>query len=101
MFGDMMDKLQQMKQMMDEAKQRLDTITLTAEAENGAVKIIISGNRQVKDIKISEDVMHDKEALEELLVVAMNRAIEQADKVNEAEMGSSAKTFLPGGFPGF
>ena len=96
MLDDMMGKLQQMKQFMDESKQRLENITVTGEAENGAIKITINGNRVVKDITINEDLLKDKEELQEILVVAMNRAIDEATKINEAEMAGSAKSFWPG-----
>lgn len=96
MFGsNMMEKLQQMQQQAEESKKRLDTITVSGEAENGKIKIDITGNRKVKSIQIDESVMADKEGLEELLLIAMNRAIENADKVNESEMRSTAMNFLP------
>lgn len=99
MFGNnMMSKLGEMKQRMEESKARLDHITVEGEAYEGAVKVIATGNRTIKDVQISDKLMHDRTELEDMLVLAMNRAIEQADRVNEAEMQGTAKDFLPPGF---
>lgn len=98
MFGDMMNKLQGMQQQVEEIKKRLDTITVQGEAEGIVVKI--SGNRKISDITIPTDLMEDKEALEDLLIIATNRAIEVASNLNDTEMASSAKGMLPPGFPG-
>lgn len=91
-----MGKLQEMKQKVEETKKRLDSVSVFGEAENGAVKAEVTANRKVKSIQISESVMADKEQLEDLLVIALNRALEQADKINEFEMADAAKGLLPG-----
>jgi nucleoid-associated protein EbfC len=96
MFGDMMGKLQEMKQKMDETKKRLDSITVMADSANGAIKVTASGNREIKNISIKAEMLSgEKEELEDMLLVAVNRALEQAEKVNEAEMQGAAKGFLP------
>lgn len=96
MFGDMMGKLQDMKQKMEETKKRLDTITLEGEAGNNAVKVRVNGNRQIKSVEISPELFSaDKEEVEDLLVIAINRALEKAEKVNEAEMAGAAKGIMP------
>jgi DNA-binding YbaB/EbfC family protein len=96
MFGNnMMEKLQEMQKQAEESKQRLDKISVIGEAENGKVQIEITGNRKVKSIRVDATLVNDKEQLEDVLLVAMNRAIEQADKVNEAEMRSAAMNFMP------
>ncbi|MDP4267386.1 MAG: YbaB/EbfC family nucleoid-associated protein [Bacteroidota bacterium] len=101
MFGDMMSKLKDAQKTMEETKKRLDTIYVDAEAENGKVKVTANGNKKIKDIVISEELLkeNDKQALEDILVVAVNRALEKAEKVSEAEMQGIAKGILPN-FPG-
>lgn len=92
----MMGKLQEMKQRVEETKKRLDTITIRGEAGDGAIIVIANGNREIKDIKINDELLNsDKEELTELLIVALNRALEQAEKINESEMQGAAKGFLP------
>ena len=97
MFGDMMGKLQEMQQKMEESKKKLDSITLEAEAGGGAVKVTITGNREIKNISISEELHKgDKEELEEVLAVAVNRALAEANNVHESEMRNSASGLFPG-----
>lgn len=97
MFGDMMGKLQEMKQKMEESKARLNNITVQGESPNGLVQVTVNGNRRVKSIEIKQELLNenDKEQLEDFLIIALNKAIEQADKVNETEMGSAAQGMLP------
>ena len=98
MFGKgMMEKLQAMQGRMEEIKNRLETIVVRGEAENGKIIVQINGNRKVKDIQLDPELLTgDKEQLEELLAVAVNRAIEQADNVNNSEMQSAAMGMMPG-----
>ncbi|HET6243631.1 MAG: YbaB/EbfC family nucleoid-associated protein [Bacteroidetes bacterium] len=96
MFGDMMGKLQEMKQKVEETKQRLDTITVIGESGNGRVKVTANGNKKVVNITLLDQVLKgDKEELEDLLLIAVNRALEQSEKVYEAEMQGATKGFLP------
>lgn len=98
MFGNMMGKLQEMQQKSEEIKKRLDTISVQGEAENGKIKVISTGNRKITSVEISDELMQDgdKEQIEELCTLAINRALEQAEKVYEAEMKDVAKGMLPG-----
>lgn len=98
-LGDMMGKLQEMKQKTEEIKAKLDTTILKVDGAGGDIKIEINGNRQIKKLEIASALQHgDKEELEEQLLVALNRALEKAEAVNESEMKSVAAGMLPGIF---
>jgi DNA-binding YbaB/EbfC family protein len=94
----MLDKLMEMKKRMDEVKTRLDTIVVSGEADQGNVKVNMNGNRKVLDVKLNLSFLNqeDAEQLEELLQLAINRALEQSERVNESEMKSVAGSMLPG-----
>ena len=98
MFGNMMGKLQEMQQKTEEIKKRLDTINVKGDAENGLVTVTSTGNRKITAIQISDELMkeNDKEQIEDLCILAVNRALEQAEKVYETEMKDVAKGMLPG-----
>lgn len=100
MFDKLMNNLGPMKEAMDTAKKKLDTISVKGEAEDGLVRVYVNGNRRVTDIHISPSLMTDgdKDAIEELLQVALNKALESADGVNEMEMANAAKGMMPGMF---
>jgi hypothetical protein len=97
-MGNMMDQLKEMQQKSEEVKKRLDTISVSEDSENGLVKVNCTANRKITSITISEDLMKeaDKEQIEDLTILAVNRALEKAEKVAEAEMAGVAKGMLPG-----
>lgn len=98
MFGGMMGKLQEMKQKSEEVKARLETISVQGEAEQGKVVVQASASRKIQSITIATGLIEqgDKEQIEELCLLAVNRALEKAEKIAEAEMAGVAKGFLPG-----
>jgi len=94
----MFDKLFEAKQKAEEVKKRLDGITVTGSAEGGKITVTASGNKAVRSISIDEDFLKsaDKEELEELIVVAVNKALEQAESVNQSEMAALSQQMLGG-----
>ena len=91
----MMAKLKEAQAKIEETKNRLNTIMVDGEAGNGMVVVTVTANREVKNIAIDEDLLDDKEALEDYLIIALNKAIEKANGINEAEMAAAAKGGLP------
>lgn len=94
--GNMMKKMQEMQAQVEESKKRLDAITVEGEAMEGKIKVRLTGNRKLVGIEIADNMMNDKEELEDMLAVAFNRALEKADNVNESEMRSAASGLIPG-----
>ncbi len=98
MFGDMegmMAKLKEAQAKIEETKARLNTVMVDGESGNGAVVVTVTGNREVKNIAIDDELLEDKEALEDYLIIALNKAILKANEINEAEMAAAAKDGLP------
>ena len=92
-----MGRLKEMKQAAEEIKERLEATELRSEGAGGDIKIVITGMRRIRSIEISAALQHgNKQELEEHLAVAMNRAIDAADKLNEEEMKKAAGGLLPG-----
>lgn len=93
----MLSKLSAMKQLADESKSKLDNLTVEGESGSGLVVITLTGNRALKSIKINADIkLMDTEDLEDLLSVALKRAMDKANELNEKEVMSSAKNIFPG-----
>ncbi|MBT2160718.1 YbaB/EbfC family nucleoid-associated protein [Zobellia barbeyronii] len=98
MFGDMMGmmgKLKETQQKVEATKKRLDTVTLEESSSEDLVKVIITANREVKQIIIDDSLLEDKEQLEDFLIMTVNKAIAKATQVNEAELGAVAKEGMP------
>ena len=93
-----MNQMQQLQEKMEEMQQKLDDIEVTGEAENGLVKVTMTANREVKSITLADSLMEDgdKEQIEDLTTVAMNRALKNAEAKSEEEMRNLAGGMLPG-----
>ena len=98
MFGDlmgMMGKLQEAQKKIEETKKRLDTVLVDEQSNDGLLKVTLTANRQIRAITIDDSLLEDKEQLEDYLVLTLNKAIEKATAVNEAELGAVAKEGMP------
>lgn len=98
MFGsDMFEKLSAMKKMADESKARLDTISVEGESGGGLIRIELTGNRALKSVIVNGDhTQMTKDDLEDLISVALSRALEKANEINEQEVMNSARNAFPG-----
>jgi nucleoid-associated protein EbfC len=94
----MFDKLFEAQQKAGEVKKRLDAITVSGTAEGGNISVTANGNKTILSININDDFFKnaDREELEELLVVAVNKALEQADNVSQSEMSALTKDMFGG-----
>lgn len=98
MFGDlmgMMGKLKETQQKIEETKKRLDSVLIDEQSNDGLLKVTLTANRTVKSIEIDDSLLEDKEQLEDYMVLVMNKAIQKATAVNEAELGAVAKDGMP------
>ncbi len=90
----------QAQQKAGEIKQRLDGITVSGSAEGGKITVTANANKVVQSVTIDEELFKDgdKEQLEELLVIAINKAMQQADNVSQSEMAAMTKDMFGGLF---
>ncbi|GAB5400037.1 MAG: YbaB/EbfC family nucleoid-associated protein [Aureisphaera sp.] len=98
MFGDlmgMMGKLKETQEKVEATKQRLNTVLLDESSSDGLLKVTITANRGIKAIEIDNSLLEDKEQLEDYLILTLNKAIENASKVHETEIGAVAKEGMP------
>jgi len=98
MFGDlmgMMGKLKETQQKIEETKKRLDSVLIDEQSNDGLLKVTLTANRKITSVEINESLLLDKEQLEDYLILTLNKAIEKATNVNEAELGAVAKDGMP------
>ncbi len=91
----MMGKLKEAQKKVEETKKRLDTVLIDEESSDNKLKVTITANREIKTIEIHDELLEDKEQLEDYLVLTINKAIQKASKINEAELAAAAKDGLP------
>jgi len=98
MFGDMMGmmgKLKETQEKVEATKKRMDTVLIDEESQDGLLKVTITANRSIKNIEVSEELLKDKEQLEDYLVLTLNKAIEKATQINDTEIAAVAKEGMP------
>jgi DNA-binding YbaB/EbfC family protein len=91
----MMGKLRATQQKIEDTKQRLNTVLIDEQSTDGTLKVTLTANRTIKSIAIDDSLLEDKDQLEDYLIVVLNKAIEKATKVNEAELDAVAKMDMP------
>jgi hypothetical protein len=95
MFGDMMNKLQETQKKVEETKERLKSVSLQESTTDDLLKITISAAREIKQIEIADELLEDKEQLEDYLILTLNKAIQKANDMHEAEIAAVAKQGMP------
>ncbi|MCB2204858.1 YbaB/EbfC family nucleoid-associated protein [bacterium] len=94
---DMMARVQELQSRMAEAQQKLRDLETTAEVGGGMVRVTMNGKQEVRKISIEKSVVtpDDVELLEDLILSAVNKAIDQSQKMAKEEMGSATSGLLP------
>ncbi|SFC30355.1 hypothetical protein SAMN05421747_10814 [Parapedobacter composti] len=92
----MFDKLFEARQKAEEIKKRMDQTIVTGEAEGGVIKVTATANKEVTNVFIDQVFLSkaDKEEIEELLAVAINHAMRQADSISQAEAQAITRDLL-------
>ena len=88
-MNNLMKQAQKMQKQMMEKQEELQAQTLEMTSGGGAVKVVITGKKEIQELKINPDVVDpdDVEMLEDLIISAVNEAIRQVEEMYNAEMG--------------
>ncbi|MGN0243847.1 MAG: YbaB/EbfC family nucleoid-associated protein [Lachnospiraceae bacterium] len=99
-MNNLMKQAQKMQKQMEETTKELEAAEYTGTAGGGVVEVVVSGKKEVKSVKLSEEVVDpdDIEMLEDLIVAATNEALRQMEEATASRM-SSITGGLGGGFP--
>ncbi|HEX6386509.1 MAG TPA: YbaB/EbfC family nucleoid-associated protein [Anaerolineae bacterium] len=86
--SNMLAQMQQMQQQMAEAQEALANETVTVTAGGGAISVMITGHQRVQSIEINPELVDpdEVELLQDLLVAAVNAAIEQSQTMAAERM---------------
>ena len=92
----LMKQAQSLQKDMMKAKEEIDNMTFTG--NSSFITVAVKGDKTVEKVTINNDdiTIDDKEMLEDMLVVALNDAFKQIDKVTEEKMGKF-NSMMPGG----
>lgn len=90
--GGMLQQLQRLQQQMAEAQERLAQETVTATAGGGAVKIVMTGDQRCQSVEIDPELLKDADAemLQDLILTAVNLALDKSRELQAQVMGPLA-----------
>jgi DNA-binding protein YbaB len=91
----MMGKLKATQQKIEDTKKRLDTVLIDEQSADGLLKVTLTANSKIKSVVIADTLLEDKCQLEDYLIVVMNKAIEKAASVNQAELDAVTRVDMP------
>ncbi|MCF6270236.1 MAG: YbaB/EbfC family nucleoid-associated protein [Melioribacteraceae bacterium] len=101
----MMKQVQKMQAEMEKVQNELENKVVTEESGGGMVKATANGKKGIVSIEIDNEIIEsgDKEMIEDLVVAAVNKALDSAGRMAEEEMGNVTKGMIPPGMniPGF
>lgn len=100
-MSNLMKQAQRMQRQMEEAQKQLEEMTFEGTAGGGAVKVEVTGKKEVTAVTIAPDAVDpdDVEMLQDLILAATNEALKQVDSASESKMGAiSGGLNIPGIF---
>jgi DNA-binding YbaB/EbfC family protein len=88
-FNKMMKQVQQMQSDMAKAQEQLKDEVVEASAGGGMVKVKVSGDLEVKEIRIDPDAVdpEDVELLQDMVLAATNEALRSAQELANRKLG--------------
>ena len=98
----MMGKVKEMQAKLREAQDNLQRIVVTGESGAGMVKATVNGKKKILAVEIDSSLLtgNDKVLIQDLVVAAVNKAMEEADVLAREELRKSTEGMLPN-IPGF
>ena len=94
---DMFGKMKEIQSRMKDAQQQLIAITETGEAGAGMVRATVNGLKQVIRIEIDPDLIRpeDREMMQDLVVAAVNKAMQNVEGKAREQLQKSTEGLLP------
>jgi len=92
----MMQQIQKLQKQMEEAQAKLAEETVTVTTGGGAIKVVMTGDQKCKSVEISPEFLKDADAemLQDMVLSAVNMALDESRALQEKLMGP-----LAGGLP--
>ena len=88
--ADIVKQAQVMQQQMLEVQEQLKSKEVSSSVGGGAVSVKINGQKELVEIKLSDEILkeasEDKEMLEDLILTAIKDAMTKAEELAESEM---------------
>ncbi|MFC1885029.1 YbaB/EbfC family nucleoid-associated protein [Thermodesulfobacteriota bacterium] len=101
-MGQLMKQAQQMQAKMAQIQEELGDKTVEASAGGGMVSVVANGRQEIISVRIEPQVIdpEDQEMLQDLVIAAVNDALNKAKDMMNEEMGKLTKGLNLPGIPG-
>jgi len=86
----MLRQVQQMQDRMQKVQKELESETVEATAGGGAVTVVATGTQRLVSVRIDPEATGDPEMLQDLIVAAVNEAMEKSKEMASTKMQSMA-----------
>ncbi|MBQ6492410.1 MAG: YbaB/EbfC family nucleoid-associated protein [Erysipelotrichaceae bacterium] len=88
----LMQQAQAMQEQLEKASEQINAMEFEGSASNGLVKVTVTGENRVTAVNIDPEILNpdDKEMIEDMVMIAVNDAIEKADETKKSRLGSMA-----------
>ncbi|MDY2855145.1 MAG: YbaB/EbfC family nucleoid-associated protein [Oliverpabstia sp.] len=88
-MNNIMKQYQRMQRKLEETQEELVKKEYTGQAGGGAVKATVTGAKVLTKLELDKDAVdpEDVETLEDMIVAAVNQALESADEDSQSQMG--------------
>ena len=86
----MLRQVQQMQDRMAKVQAELETETVEASVGGGAVTVVATGTQKLMSVRIDPAAAEDTEMLQDLVMAAVNEAMESSKQMAAAKMQSVA-----------
>ena len=89
-YAGMMKQAKQMQQQMLAIKEELKGMEFVASTGGGVVKVKVNGEQELTEVKINKEMVdtNDIEMLEDMLLVAVNDAINKSKEEAKNKLGA-------------
>jgi nucleoid-associated protein EbfC len=96
-MSNMFGKIKEMQAKLKEAQDNLEHITAEGEAGGGMVKAVVNGRKKVISISIEDSLMTpaDKEMMQDLVVAAINIALDNVEIKSSEEIKKTTQGMIP------
>ena len=89
-FSDMLSKAKDMQKKMKEAQDQIKKIEVEGISGGSLVKVVLTGNYELKSIEISENAKKEsQEIINDLIIAAYNNAKENLKKKSAEELSKA------------
>lgn len=94
-INQLMKEAKKMQADMEKSQEELALKEFDASAGGGAIEVVVTGDKLIKDIKIKPEVVDpdDVEMLQDLILTCVNEALKKVDSAQAASLG---KFNIPG-----